>query len=64
MEQWSAVTMAVLALHGEQTLPIFPPANAALAAALPNALVEIIPAANHCWDPPVMADALAGFLHP
>jgi len=54
--------MPVLALTGEQTLPIFPPAAAALGATLPNGRAETIPAANHGWDPAVMAAALAHFL--
>jgi len=61
-EQWAAVTMPTLVIIGEQTLPNFPPVAEALVAALPNAAQHRIDAANHDWEPGIMADAIAGFL--
>jgi pimeloyl-ACP methyl ester carboxylesterase len=61
-EQWASVAQPVLAMVGEQTQPIFPPAAAALAEALPNARSVEIDAANHSVRPEVMAALLGGFL--
>jgi pimeloyl-ACP methyl ester carboxylesterase len=61
-QQWSLVDQPVLAIVGEQTLPIFPPAAEALVAALPNARSVRIPAEDHQWQPEVMVETLAGFL--
>ncbi|MEV0608354.1 alpha/beta fold hydrolase [Polymorphospora rubra] len=61
-EQWSAVDVPVLAIVGEQTLPIFPPAADALAAALPHARTGTVAAADHRWQLDAMADTLAAFL--
>ncbi|MET4581720.1 pimeloyl-ACP methyl ester carboxylesterase [Conyzicola nivalis] len=61
-ELWATVTMPTLVIVGEQTLPDFPPVAEALVAALPNAAQRRIDAANHDWEPGVMADAIAAFL--
>lgn len=61
-EQWAAVTMPTIVLVGEETQPIFPPAAAAIVAALPQATQKRIDARNHGWEPQVMARELSGFL--
>jgi pimeloyl-ACP methyl ester carboxylesterase len=61
-EQWASVTQPVIAMVGRQTQPIFPPAAAALAEALPNASSVEIDAENHSVRPEVMAALLGGFL--
>jgi len=60
--QWAAVTMPVLVMVGEPTLSIFPPAAAALVAALPNASSKTIAASDHGWQPEVMCAELVAFL--
>jgi hypothetical protein len=47
---------------GEPTLSIFPPAAAALVAALPNASSKTIAASDHGWQPEVMCAELVTFL--
>ena len=59
---WAAITAPTLAVVGEQTLPIMPPAAESIAANVPHARVSTIPAANHSWEPHVMATAVAEFL--
>ena len=59
--QWETVTMPTLVMYGAQTLPLFPVASRAIAAALPHARVLEIEAANHGWRPEVMAAILAEF---
>ena len=61
-EQWASVTQPVIAMVGRQSVPIFPPAAKALAAALPDARHVVIDAANHSVKPEVMAAILGGFL--
>ena len=60
-EHWSNVSMPTLVMVGERTLPIFPPAAAALVRALPNARQLTIAAQNHGWQPGVMASVLGEF---
>ncbi|MEV7231119.1 MULTISPECIES: alpha/beta fold hydrolase [Polymorphospora] len=60
--QWSAVDVPVLAIVGERTLPLFPPAAAALVAALPRARRVTVPGTDHGWQLDAMTDTLAGFL--
>lgn len=60
-ELWSGISQPTLAMVGEQTLPIMPEAADSIVASLPNARKKIIPAANHGWEPGVMAAALAEF---
>jgi len=59
--QWNDVTMPVLVMFGEETLPIFPTAAKALVTALPNARQLKIAASNHGWRPEVMVAVLAEF---
>ncbi|MDN4640913.1 alpha/beta hydrolase [Agreia sp. PsM10] len=61
-EQWASVTQPVIAMVGAETQPIFPPAAAALAEALPGARSVEIDAANHGVRPEVMAAILGGFI--
>ncbi|MBF4635068.1 alpha/beta hydrolase [Agreia pratensis] len=61
-EQWASVTQPVIAMVGEPTVPIFPPAASALETALPNARALVIDAAHHSVRPEVMAALLGGFL--
>ncbi|WP_154606363.1 alpha/beta fold hydrolase [Arthrobacter sp. AQ5-05] len=61
-ELWKSITVPTLALVGEQTLPIMPPAADSIAAHLLHARRESIPAANHSWEPEVMAARIAAFL--
>ncbi|MCQ9163811.1 MULTISPECIES: alpha/beta fold hydrolase [unclassified Arthrobacter] len=60
---WASITAPTLALVGEQTLPIMPPAAASIAANVPNAGSGTIRAANHSWEPETMASRVAGFLN-
>ena len=60
--QWAAITMPVLVMVGEPTLPIFPPAAEALVAALPDASSKTIAASDHGWQPEVMCAELVAFL--
>jgi pimeloyl-ACP methyl ester carboxylesterase len=62
VELWKAVTQPTVALVGEQTLPIMHSAADSIVAALPDARKRVIPAANHSWQPEVMAAEIAGFL--
>jgi len=59
---WDSVSAPVQVIVGEQTLPMFPVVSDALVAALPNASQRRIEAANHSWEPGVMAAAIAEFL--
>jgi len=59
---WGSVAAPVQVIVGEQTLPMFPDVSDALVAALPNASQRRIAAANHSWEPEVMAAAIAEFL--
>ena len=61
-ELWASVTVPVLALVGEQTLPIMHPAADSITAAIPSATKETIAAANHGWEPEAMATRIARFL--
>ena len=58
---WSNVSMPTLVLVGERTLPLFPPAAAALVRALPRARQITIAAQDHGWRPEVMASVLGEF---
>jgi pimeloyl-ACP methyl ester carboxylesterase len=60
-ELFRDVTQPVLVLVGSETLPIMPPAARAVVAALPNATLQEIDAADHRWTPEVMVPVLAGF---
>lgn len=59
---WSAITAPTLAVVGEQTLPIMPPAAESIAANVRHGSMATIPAANHSWEPAVMANRIAEFL--
>jgi pimeloyl-ACP methyl ester carboxylesterase len=59
---WSAVSQPTVALVGEQTLPVMHSAADSIVENLPNAQKRVIAAADHGWEPIVMAEALAGFL--
>ena len=61
-EEWASVTQPVIAMVGAETQPIFPPAAAALAEALPHARSVEIDAAHHSVRPEVMAAILGGFI--
>ena len=54
-ELFSRITARTLVLVGEETLPIMPPAAESIASNLAHARLSEIPAANHSWDPAVMA---------
>jgi pimeloyl-ACP methyl ester carboxylesterase len=62
VEQWGAVSVPVLIMVGERTLPIFPPAAKALAAILPRAEQITLPGADHRWDEDAMVSRLAEFV--
>ncbi|MCU1637851.1 MAG: alpha/Beta hydrolase fold [Microbacteriaceae bacterium] len=59
---WAAVSQPVIVLVGEDTLPMMVPAADAIVAAIPTARKATIRAADHRWEPKVMAAALADFL--
>jgi pimeloyl-ACP methyl ester carboxylesterase len=59
---FAKITQPATVILAEQTLPIMSRAAESIVAALPNGRTQIIPGANHSWDPPVMAGALAAFL--
>jgi pimeloyl-ACP methyl ester carboxylesterase len=61
-ELWRNVTQPTLVLVGEQTLPIMHSAADSIVGALPDARKRVIPAANHSWEPDVMAAEIAQFL--
>jgi pimeloyl-ACP methyl ester carboxylesterase len=61
-ELFSSIGVPVLAMHGTESLPIFPPAAKAIAAAVPEGRVTIIAGRDHGWDRAEMAQALADFL--
>jgi pimeloyl-ACP methyl ester carboxylesterase len=61
-ELWSAITQPTVALVGEQTLPVMHTAADSIVNNLPNAQKIVIRAANHGWEPKVMADTLADIL--
>jgi pimeloyl-ACP methyl ester carboxylesterase len=62
VELWKNVTQPTAVLVGEQTGPIMHPAADSMVASLPNASKRVIPAANHSWEPEVMAQKIAEFL--
>ena len=62
-ELWGHVIAPTLVLTGEQTLDLMTPAAKSIEATLPNAEHRTIPAADHTWDPHVMATTIADFLH-
>lgn len=59
---WARITQPVLAIVGEQTLPIMESAVASITAALPSAQAVTIAGSNHSWDPQALVEALARFL--
>ncbi|MGA7205382.1 MAG: alpha/beta hydrolase [Specibacter sp.] len=61
-ELFAPITAPALALVGEQTLPIMPPAAESIAANVAHGRSETIDAANHSWEPSVMANRIADFL--
>lgn len=61
-ELLSPIAARTLVLVGEQTQPLMSTAAESIAAHRPHARAETLPAANHSWEPAVMADRLAGFL--
>jgi pimeloyl-ACP methyl ester carboxylesterase len=61
-ELWAPIQAPTLAVVGEQTLPIMPPAAESIAANVPHGSSDTIPAANHSWEPDVMAGCIAEFL--
>lgn len=61
-ELWRTITAPTLALVGEQTLPLMPLAADSIAANLIHGTRGSIPAANHSWDPSVLAARVAAFL--
>lgn len=61
-ELWASIQAPTLALVGEQTLPIMPPVADSIAANVPHGSTGVIPAANHSWEPDVMATRIAAFL--
>jgi pimeloyl-ACP methyl ester carboxylesterase len=60
-ELWSSVSQPTLAIVGDQTLPLMPAAAESIVANVPNARSVTIPAAQHTWEPAVMAKTLAEF---
>jgi hypothetical protein len=56
------VTQPTLVLVGEQTLPIMHSAADSIVGALSDARKRVILAANHSWEPDVMATEIAAFL--
>jgi len=56
------VSVPVQVIIGEQTLALFPPVADALVQALPRATQRRIAAADHGWDPAVMAAAIGEFV--
>lgn len=61
-ELWSSITAPALALVGTQTLPIMPPAAESIASNVADGYFGTLEAANHGWDPEVMAQRIADFL--
>jgi pimeloyl-ACP methyl ester carboxylesterase len=61
-ELWKNIPQPTIVLVGEQTVPIMHPAADSMAHALPNASKRIIPAANHGWEPELMAGEIATFI--
>lgn len=61
-ELFSDIGARTLVLVGEETLPIMPPAAQSIANNLSHATLGKLPAANHSWEPAVMAKAVAAFL--
>lgn len=61
-ELFSSIGARTLALVSEQTLPIMPPAAESIAANVPRGAYDTILAANHNWEPAVLAERTARFL--
>jgi len=59
--EWARVAQPVLLMVGEQTLPIFTEAAAALAESIPDTTSRAVAARDYSWDPQTMADVLAEF---
>lgn len=59
---WAAISVPVLALIGEQTIPIMPPAAQSIASNVLDGQMASIPGENHGWQPKVMATRIAEFL--
>lgn len=61
-ELWADVSQPTIVIVGEETIPIMGPAADSIVAAIATARKVTIRAADHRWDPDVMAIALAAFL--
>ena len=61
-ELFGSIGVPVLAMHGTEALPLFPPAAEAIAAAVPHGRVATLAGREHGWDLEEMTRALADFL--
>jgi pimeloyl-ACP methyl ester carboxylesterase len=59
---FSPIGVPVLAMYGTETLPLFPSAAEAIAAAVPDGRVATLAGREHSWDLTEMTKALADFL--
>lgn len=59
---WAGIAAPVVALVGEHTIPIMPPAAMSIAENVPHGIMESMPGENHGWDSGVMAKRIADFL--
>ena len=62
-ELWGHVIAPTLVLTGDETLDLMTTAAKSIESTLPNAEHRTIPAANHSWEPHIMATTIADFLH-
>ena len=61
-ELFAPITVPVLAMLGEQTLPLFPPAAESIVNAVADGRTSRVAGANHGWELDAMAATLADFL--
>jgi pimeloyl-ACP methyl ester carboxylesterase len=61
-ELWSGVTVPVLVMVAEQTMPMFATAAESLITALPDARLTRVAGADHRWELAALQQVLAGFL--
>jgi hypothetical protein len=61
-ELFAPVTVPVLAMLGEQTLPLFPPAAESIAQSVADGRTTTVAGANHGWELDAMTATLADFL--
>jgi pimeloyl-ACP methyl ester carboxylesterase len=62
-DRWAAITVPVLFMHGDQTMPFLQTGPAAAADLLPTSTLRPYPDENHSAEPAVLAPAIREFVN-